>query len=225
MKFTHEIDSHSPSASGTEEDGKEGAEEIADEGTFTKLPNGDDLEVGEMPAPHLGGKLAAYREVWRELDPGLEDNNNSEDGESTEGKGNGTCWMLESLDTEGQERKKKKKKRTFYCRVGRFFLAIRRTEKRVSDQKGVGFEVEFSGIRQEEETRPQANGGKEWIAKYSVGSEVYDMFHMARAEFVLENTTTGGGAGAVEWEVDDRVVVKNKTDGTIREVCIVRAVN
>ena len=225
MKFTHEIDSHSPSASGTEEDGKEGAEEIADEGTFTKLPNGDDLEVGEMPAPHLGGKLAAYREVWRELDPGLEDNNNSEDGESTEAKGNGTCWMLESLDTEGQERKKKKK-RTFYCRVGRFFLAIRRTEKRVSDQKGVGAEVEFSGIRQEEETRPQADGGKEWIVKYSVGSEVDDMFQMSRAELMLENTTSGGGGGgALEWEVDDRVVVKNRTDGTIREVCVVRAVN
>lgn len=165
-----------------------------------------------MPAPHLGGKVAAYREVWRELDPRLDDN-------TTQKRDDGTCWMLESLDTHEQE----KKRRTFYCRVGRFFLAIRRTEKRVSDQQGVGVEVEFSGIRQEE-TRPQADGAKEWVVKYSVGAEVDDMFHMSRADYVLENTSSGGG-GAVEWKVDDRVVVKNTKDGAVREVCIVRAVN
>lgn len=206
VKFTHEIDSHSPSESGEGEDGDGG--EVADEGIFTKLPNGDDLEIGEMPAPHLGGKVAAYREVWRELNPSLDDTNTEED------KGETKCWMLESLSTEKEE-----KKRTFYCRVGRFFLALRRAEKRVSDQTGV--EVEFSGIRQEE-IQSQADGGKEWVVKYSVGSEVDDMFHMSRTEFVLENTTSGA---AMEWKVDDQVFVKSKSDGTVREICVVRAVN
>lgn len=201
MKFTHEIDSHSTSESGDYDEG-----EVADEGIFTKLPNGDDLEIGEMPAPHLGGKVAAYREVWRELNPCLEDT-------TREDKSTTTCWMLESVDTQEQVQR-----RTFYCRVGRFFLAIRRTERRLSDQGGA--EIEFAGIRQEE-TRPRDGGEKEWTVQYSVGKEVDDMFHMSTSEFVLDNTTSGDSS----WKVDDQVVVKNKKDGAVREVCVVRAVH
>jgi hypothetical protein len=200
VKFTHEIDSHT-----TDECKEDGGEEVADEGLFTKLPNGDDLEVGEMPAPHLGGKVAPYREVWRELSIGHE--SGDDDGD----KGDQTCWMLESLNTE-------KQKRTFYCRVGRFFLALRRTERQISDRNEV--EVEFSGIRQEE-TRSQADGDREWIMKYSIGTEVDDMFHMSTTEFVLENMTSGGSS----WKMDDQVAVKNKKDGVVRDICVVRAVN
>lgn len=203
VKFTHEIDSHHTTAAAADEMRGEQGEEVADEGIFTKLPNGDDLEIGEMPAPHLGGKVAAYREVWREL--------NAFDNPSEDDRTDGLCWMLESLDA--QEQNQKKKKRTFYCRVGRFFLALRRIEYENSDKKGVK-EVEFSGIRQEYKD-------KMWVTEYSVGSEVDDMFHMSTSEFVLENITTENSA----WKVDDQVVVKNKEDGAVREVCVVRAVS
>ncbi|KAI9745923.1 MAG: hypothetical protein M1818_000604 [Claussenomyces sp. TS43310] len=36
-----------------------------DEGIFTKLPNGDDLETGEMASPDHGGAVTKYEEVWR----------------------------------------------------------------------------------------------------------------------------------------------------------------
>uniref|UniRef100_A0A093UNJ1 Protein HRI1 n=1 Tax=Talaromyces marneffei PM1 TaxID=1077442 RepID=A0A093UNJ1_TALMA len=190
VKFTHEIDSHhtSPATTEEEEENGKGEEEVADEGLFTKLPNGDDLEIGEMPAPHRGGKVSAYREVWRELKIGFD--------HSDSGEGDETCWMLESLDME-------KRKRTFYCKVGRFFLALRRMESS---------EVEFSAIRQEQ--TPSQTGGKEWVTKYSIGKEVDDMFHMSTSsEFVLENVTTD----RVSWKVDDQVVTKSREDGAVRE--------
>jgi hypothetical protein len=40
-----------------------------DSGTFSKLPNGDDLEVGSMPCPSRGGVVTDYEEVWRTLAP------------------------------------------------------------------------------------------------------------------------------------------------------------
>jgi hypothetical protein len=201
VKFTHEIDSHHTSPTTTEEEGEE-EEEVADEGEFTKLPNGDDLEVGEMPAPHRGGKVLPYREVWRELKIGFDDDDDSN-------KGKETCWVLESLNATAQ-------KRTFYCRVGKFFLALRRTEK----DNGKKVEVDFSAIRQEE-FRAQS-GGKEWDTKYSIGKEVNDMFNVStESEFVLE-TVNGDG---LAWKVDDQVAVKSRKDGSIREVCVVRAVN
>lgn len=201
MKFTHEIDSHHTSPTTTEEEGED-EEEVADEGEFTKLPNGDDLEVGEMPAPHRGGKVSPYREVWRELKVGFNDDDDAS-------KGKETCWVLESLNAT--------QKRTFYCRVGKFFLALRRTEK---DDDGKKVEVEFSAIRQEEVRT--GTGGKEWTTKYSIGKEVDDMFNMStESEFVLENVNGDGLA----WNVDGQVAVKSRKDGAIREVCVVRAVN
>lgn len=203
VKFTHEIDSHDTTTGDNTGSKEAGEDEVADEGTFTKLPNGDDLEIGEMPAPHLGGKVAAYREVWRELNA----------FDSTAGNGGGVCWMLESIDAQEEKQERKEKKRTFYCRVGRFFLALRRAETRVSDDpKAV--EVEFSGIRQEFEDR-------EWVTRYSVGTEADDMLHMSTSKFVLENVMAENSA----WKVDDQVMIKNKEDGAVREICVVRAVN
>ncbi|KFY70834.1 hypothetical protein V498_10185, partial [Pseudogymnoascus sp. VKM F-4517 (FW-2822)] len=40
-----------------------------DEGVFTPLPNGDDLETGSMPCAHKGDAVTEYEEVWRKLDP------------------------------------------------------------------------------------------------------------------------------------------------------------
>jgi hypothetical protein len=53
VEFTHEIDSRGYTE--------------PDLGVFTKLPNGDDLEVGEMPCPEKGGAVTAYEEIWHEF--------------------------------------------------------------------------------------------------------------------------------------------------------------
>ena len=58
VEFTHEIDSRGYTE--------------PDLGIFTKLPNGDDLEVGEMPCPEKGGVVTAYEEIWHEFPPPAE---------------------------------------------------------------------------------------------------------------------------------------------------------
>ncbi|KAK7416657.1 hypothetical protein QQZ08_011923 [Neonectria magnoliae] len=38
-----------------------------DEASFTKLPNGDELEVGETKCPHKNDAMTPYEEVWRDV--------------------------------------------------------------------------------------------------------------------------------------------------------------
>ncbi|KAL2809838.1 hypothetical protein BJX63DRAFT_403927 [Aspergillus granulosus] len=53
--FTHELDSRNSFG-------------VADCGSFSSLPNGDDLEVGVMPRSDLpGSPVREYEEVWRKL--------------------------------------------------------------------------------------------------------------------------------------------------------------
>ena len=40
-----------------------------DEGTFTPLPNGDDLETGSIPCAEKDNAVTDYEEVWRKLGP------------------------------------------------------------------------------------------------------------------------------------------------------------
>jgi hypothetical protein len=54
-----------------------------------------------MAAPHKGGRVMPYEEIWREL----EDDHSSE------------AWILESTDET---------RKTFYGRAGRYFLAMQR---------------------------------------------------------------------------------------------------
>ncbi|KAF9883262.1 hypothetical protein FE257_003818 [Aspergillus nanangensis] len=78
VQFTHEIDSHN-------------SFDAVDCGTFTTLPNSDDLETGSMPRPDLpGAPIAEYEEVWRELafQPGPDDSRR------------GLSWVLESYHPE-----------------------------------------------------------------------------------------------------------------------------
>lgn len=53
VQFTHEIDSRGYTA--------------PDLGIFTKLPNGDDLETGEMPCPEKDDAVTRYEEIWHEF--------------------------------------------------------------------------------------------------------------------------------------------------------------
>lgn len=53
VQFTHEIDSRGYTE--------------PDLGIFTRLPDGDDLEKGEMPCPEKGDAVTPYEEIWREF--------------------------------------------------------------------------------------------------------------------------------------------------------------
>jgi hypothetical protein len=69
-----------------------------DEGTFTPLPNGDDLETGSMPCAEKENAVTDYEEVWRKLVPR---------------SGPKRGWILQSV--EGK---------TFLGRVGGGYLAL-----------------------------------------------------------------------------------------------------
>jgi hypothetical protein len=131
VKFTHDLDSHHDSDS---------SEPAPDVGDFSTLPNGDDLEVGEMPNPDADGKVMAYEEVWRQLDwsAGIQPGSIN--------------WVLESTDGEGSLPGFK----VFYAKLGRFFLAVSKTSER---QNAV-----FSALRQDLDT----SLGK-WKSLYEIG--------------------------------------------------------
>jgi Protein HRI1 len=69
-----------------------------DEGTFTTLPNGDDLETGSMPCAEKGDAVTDYEEIWRKLSPR---------------PGPNYGWILQSV--EGT---------TFLGRIGGGYLAL-----------------------------------------------------------------------------------------------------
>jgi len=71
-----------------------------DEGSFTKLPNGDDFETGRMPCPERGMEVTEYEELWRQIPPLV---------------GPKRAWILESA---GKGRK------IFLGRIGGGFMAI-----------------------------------------------------------------------------------------------------
>ena len=102
MRFTHALDSH-------------GVFSTADCGTFSVLPNGDDLEVGEMPRADVpGAPVCAYEEVWRTLVPPV----------AVEGEGHCVSWVLEGRKKSvGDEMTM-----TFLGRAGGVYLALRQVQ-------------------------------------------------------------------------------------------------
>ncbi|RFU25054.1 hypothetical protein B7463_g11285, partial [Scytalidium lignicola] len=194
VKFTHLIDSHDIDGSGECGD---------DVGEFTKLPNGDDLEIGEMPAPHLGEQVRPYKEVWREL--------------MTDRKVQGEYWIIESIDGSDTqiEDKTTTLRRTFYARAGGFFLALRQTKERVSKEGSDNFfyNVGFSAIRQDLDVETNC-----WSSKYSIGKVdgMWDM--LSGQEIMIQDVETMSS-----WEVGDKIVIINNITGK-EDDFIVRAV-
>jgi hypothetical protein len=130
VKFTHPFDSHHAVGS---------AEPAPDVGDFTKLPNGDDLETGEMPNYDGDGRNMPYEEVWRELDwsqPGAKS----------------VSWILESIDPDDGVQKNK----TFYAKLGRYFLAVRK----IVD----GREADYAALRIDFD-----KDNMEWKVRYEIG--------------------------------------------------------
>lgn len=186
MKFTHPLDSHYA----VDQD-----EEEPDVGEFTKLPNGDDLETGVMAAPHLGGKIMPYEEVWRELDPRLDlAGSDGGDGSSSSSRKPGS-WILESIDQPTASDDSVFTK-SYYAKAGTFFLALRQVKDASASS------LSFSAIRQEWEPDTLS-----WTTKYKIGN-VDGMFDLAKE-----------ADGDRVWAVGDKVTV-----GFERELCIVRAI-
>lgn len=82
---------------------------VPDDAHFVKLPNGDDLEVGTTPAPHLNNVPTDYEEVWRDI---------------TDKSPEELSWILESSD-----------RTTFIGKVGCIFLAIQKTTEAFSARR------------------------------------------------------------------------------------------
>lgn len=76
-----------------------------DEGIFTPLPNGDDLETGSMPCAEKGGVVTDYEEIWRKLEP------------MAGPDGTKIAWILQSV--EGK---------TFLRRISGAYLALSQEE-------------------------------------------------------------------------------------------------
>ncbi|RDW64319.1 uncharacterized protein DSM5745_09730 [Aspergillus mulundensis] len=143
--FTHELDSRN-------------AFGVADCGTFSTLPNGDDLEVGVMPRPDLpGAPVSEYEEVWRELPfPRMEGREN-------------VSFVMESATGgtlgEGEE---KEVTRTFIGGIWGTYIALRQRQVLVRPVGETKIVVRSGG---EVSARREdfVHGGFE--VKYSLGSE------------------------------------------------------
>lgn len=182
MKFTYSINSQDDAASGVQSE-NDTDDLLGDVGQFSKLPNGDDFETGEMAAPHLGGEVTPYEEVWRQLHPSMD----AIDPFCSNSK----AWILESIDHEssgshnGNEGSKPAQK-TFLARIGPFFIAIQR--QRVTDNSSDKPVTTFiyGAIRQEYD----ATSGI-WVTKYSVGDDS-DLWTMSSGStFRMKSSETG----------------------------------
>jgi hypothetical protein len=88
-----------------------------DEGSFSKLPNGDDLETGSMPCSEKDGQVTDYEEVWRDMPVPV---------------GGKKAWILKSVP-DGK---------TWLGRIGGVFLALSDGEEEFGARREEWDEVE-----------------------------------------------------------------------------------
>ena len=193
-----------PPSSTTAEDAEEPEPDI---GEFTKLPNGDDLEKGIMAAPHLGGQVMPYEEVWREIEPGSNlPSNNSILGSATD-------FILESINDVSQSEPSRPKtaSSTFYARIGRYYLVIRQTKTWPLSSEEPGT-LTFAALRQDYDDSERC-----WVTKYSVG-DVEGIWNMLSAD---ESKDTGANKPS-KLNPGDIVSLGGNDRG---ERCVVRAIS
>ncbi|KAJ5703253.1 hypothetical protein N7493_011642 [Penicillium malachiteum] len=137
---------------------------IVDLGNFSRLPNGDDLETGEMPRADLpGAPMTTFEEVWRELPF----------REGPEGTKKGISWVLESDDSEldfgeGGEGEATLTK-IFFGRIWGTFLAFKQVQTHTR-QKGSDGTFSLKRTGAEVSTRREEwNSG--WEEKYVIGPD------------------------------------------------------
>jgi hypothetical protein len=188
VEFTHPLDSHSLSP------GSSNPDEPGDIGEFSKLPNGDDLEVGEMAAPHLNGKVTPYEEVWRTVD--LESSPSPDDGVSHGAKE----WVLEGAS--GVERDGEM---VFFARIRGYFIALKRNTERGGT--GEADVYTYSALREDFD-----DVAGRWKRVYAVGN-VGGLMSMSEPAL-----SSGDVISPKKWTVGDGIVVGNGQCYVVRAV-------
>ncbi|RAL00161.1 uncharacterized protein BO80DRAFT_109125 [Aspergillus ibericus CBS 121593] len=146
VAFTHELDSRN-------------SFDAVDCGTFSSLPNGDDLEEGEMPRADLPGcPIAQYEEVWREL----------EFRQGPEGHNKGVSWVLESKARSLDEGEEAEISRTFIGRVWGTYLALRQVQVH-SRPKGSSTTIVKEG--KDVSARREEWDASGWQVKHCIGPD------------------------------------------------------
>ncbi|KAL4892491.1 hypothetical protein BDV59DRAFT_180055 [Aspergillus ambiguus] len=173
VQFTHELDSNN-------------SFDTVDCGTFSTLPNGDDLETGSMPRPDLpGAPVTAYEEVWREL--GFQ--------AGPEGDERGISWILESkyaLPKDLGDVGEIEVPRTFLARIWGTYLALRQVQTVILDQRSKTLRAKHGkDVSARREEWSQSTG---WASKYIIGDEGDKLPSMA--DIAHEGTEHWGSAGA-----------------------------
>lgn len=183
MRFTRELDSLNEIG-------------MVDPANFSPLPNGDDLETGEMPRTDLpGAPMTAFEEVWRELPF----------REGPEGAKNGISWILESDDSvdlklsEGGE--EKTVTRMFFGRIWGTYLALQQVQTH-SQQKDSDGKVSLKRTGAEVSARRE-EWKSGWEEKYVVGPDGGS----------LPSMKTGfEGEGQGSWRVPgEKVIIQGKS--------------
>ncbi|RAL08736.1 uncharacterized protein BO97DRAFT_472841 [Aspergillus homomorphus CBS 101889] len=149
VQFTHEVDSRN-------------SFDDVDCGTFSTLPNGDDLEKGSMPRADLPGRpVCEYEEVWREL----------EFRAGPEGAGKGVSWVLESKDIlDFKDGEKGEVTRTFLGRVWGTYLALRQVQRQVRSPGSNATVVKDGG--EVSALREEWDSSRGWCTRYNLSTEV-----------------------------------------------------
>lgn len=135
---------------------------MVDIARFSPLPNGDDLEEGEMPHPDLpGSPMTAFEEVWRNLPF----------REGPEGSKTGISWILESDDeglTKTEQEAEVSVTKLFFGRIWGTYLAFQQvqTHSRQKDANGV---LTLKRTGSEVSARREEWNGAGWEEKYIVG--------------------------------------------------------
>ncbi|KAL6234333.1 hypothetical protein BDW75DRAFT_169487 [Aspergillus navahoensis] len=180
--FTHELDSRN-------------AFGVADCGTFSALPNGDDLENGVMPRPDLpGAPMREYEEVWREL-PFLR----------MEGREN-VSFVLEGAtdETQLEEGEEKEAIRTFIGAIWGSYIALRQRQVLARSIGETGTVIKSGGevsARREEFVQ-----GQGFVVKHLLGPEADELptreeIQLPLSDGLLERLVVGGQQYMVRsWE-------------------------
>ncbi|KAJ5087895.1 hypothetical protein N7456_011511 [Penicillium angulare] len=131
---------------------------------FSPLPNGDELESGQMPRVDLPGEpMTTFEEVWRDV-PFIE---------GPEGARKGISWILESSHDELENEKEGDVTVTkkFLGRIWGTYLAFQQAQTHSKEKGADGkFSVKRSGA--EVSARREEWNGSEWQGKYVLGPEV-----------------------------------------------------
>ena len=144
---------------------------IVDIGNFSALPNGDELEQGEMPRADLpGAPMTTFEEVWRIL-PFIN---------GPEGAGKGRSWILESDHsdvTTGEQEGEVTITKVFIGRIWGCYLAFKQTQTHMTEKDESG-KLSVKRTGGDVSARREEWNGSEWTDKYVGGPETSSVLSM-----------------------------------------------